>query len=56
MKPILITELIEGDVVAGMSDDGNAGNKEVPDLLRQEIQIFSEEDNEAFAATLGDES
>ena len=61
-----IMEVIEGDVNAVMSDDGNAANKEVPDLLMQEIQIFgkevdsnleiSEEEDKAFAATLGDES
>ena len=61
-----IMEVIKGDVNAVISDDGNAGNKEVPDLLMQEIQIFgkevdsnleiSEEEDKAFAATLCDES
>ena len=54
----MITEVIE-DVNVFMSDDGNAGDKEV------EIQIFGEEEDspseiseqdEAFAATQGDES
>ena len=54
-----ITEVIEEDVNAFMSDDGNAGDKEV------EIQIFDQEEDshseiseedEAVAATQGDES
>lgn len=61
-----ITDVIEGDVNAVMSDDANACKKEVPDLFTQEIQIFgeevdsdseiSEEEDECFAATLDDEN
>ena len=55
-----ITEVIKGDVNAFISDTGNAGNKEICDLLTQEIQIFGEEvdshlkiseEDEAFAAS-----